>query len=135
MYKYTSELRADELGINQILFGILKMQDSENSWNCQNVFLWNDIKSSAYSKVWAILKGHIWNWARNEKWYKKSRRPKFWYYITIISPIKKVIKISLSSKKWYNDMIVYQWYTIFQCLLLKGDTDASILDGVKIVQI
>jgi hypothetical protein len=31
-------------------------------------------------------------------------------------PLKNDIKISLFSKKWYNDMIVYQWYTIFQCL-------------------
>jgi hypothetical protein len=63
----------------------------------------------------------IWNWARNEKWYKNDIKSRKGQNIDIISqlyhPLKNDIKISLSSKKWYNDMIVYQWYTIFQCLI------------------
>jgi hypothetical protein len=49
--------------------------------------------------------------------------PNFWYYITIISPIKNDIKISLSSKKWYNDMIVYDilsfnvWFLLYKMWL------------------
>jgi hypothetical protein len=30
--------------------------------------------------------------------------------------LKNDIKISISSKKWYDAMILYQWYYMFQCL-------------------
>jgi hypothetical protein len=30
--------------------------------------------------------------------------------------LRSRLKISISSKKWYNYMILYQWYYIFQCL-------------------
>jgi hypothetical protein len=75
---------------------------------------WHQKEPSRALKL-KIYGAEIWNWARNEKLYKNDIKSP--YYIIIISPIKNDIKISLSSKKWYNDMIVYQWYTIFQCLI------------------
>jgi hypothetical protein len=50
------------------------------------------------------------------KWYKSCEGQNFDIMSQLYHPLKNDIKISLSSKKWYNDMIVYQWYTIFQCL-------------------
>jgi hypothetical protein len=47
---------------------------------------------------------------------KKLHKPKFWYYITKYHLLKNDIKNINILKKWYNDMILYQWYYIFQCL-------------------
>jgi hypothetical protein len=79
-------------------------------------------QSSKHTKRRTQIYGaEIWNWARNEKWYKNDIKSCEGQNFDIISqlyhPLKNDITISLSSKKWYNDMIVYQWYTIFQCLL------------------
>jgi hypothetical protein len=67
-----------------------------------------------------IYAAEIWNCVRNEKWYKNDIKSREGQIFDIISqlyhPLKNDIKISLSSKKWYNDMIVYQIYTISQCL-------------------
>jgi hypothetical protein len=80
---------------------------------------WHQKEPSRALKL-QISGAEIWNWARNEKWYKNDIKSREGQNFDIISqlyhPLKNDIKISLSSKKWYNDMIVYQWYNIFQCL-------------------
>jgi hypothetical protein len=84
---------------------------------------WHQKEPSRALKL-QIYGAEIWNWARNEKLYKNdiksSEGQNFDITSQLYHPIKNDIKISLSSKKWYNDMIVYQWYTIFQCLLSCG---------------
>jgi hypothetical protein len=76
---------------------------------------WHQKEQSRALKL-QIYVAEIWNWARNEKWYKNDIKSSEGQNFDIISklyhPLKNYIKISLSLKKWYNDMIVYH----FQCL-------------------
>jgi hypothetical protein len=55
------------------------------------------------------------------KWYYYDIKSRTSLNFDIISQkyhlLKNDLKISISSKKWYNDMILYQWYYIFQCLI------------------
>jgi hypothetical protein len=88
------------------------------------------------SRVLKLQKdAEIWNWARNEKWYKNDIKSSEGQNFDIISqlyhPLKNDIKISLSSKKWYNDIIVYQWSTIFQCLIMGGESSNQAVISYK----
>jgi hypothetical protein len=70
---------------------------------------WHQKEPSRALKL-QIYGAEIWNWARNEKWYKNDIKSCEGQNFDIISQLYHPLK---------NDMIVYQWYTIFQCLKLR----------------
>jgi hypothetical protein len=55
-----------------------------------------------------IYGAEIWNWGRMQNDIKSREGQNYDIISQLYHPLKNDIKISLSSKKWYNDMIVYQ---------------------------